>query len=258
MVDANRSSMPRCEVDGPEGSREAGQKKARAGRWISVGAGCAALLGLALCSGGAIGIWIWQKPAQGQVANKPPDDAGGGIQANNPIKGAAPLGKVPRTELDPAVPIWDFSIRVPKGLEMTAENQKTADVPNLMFFYQWSPTPASGRTQLNINKWPSTEANPLLRLVSGKQKFKSGPGDPLQFDTIHMPQSIDINGLTGARSWTLFSNKQHGLIEIDVVYYFLVDGWGYHFNGLCFGIDEAEARQNAERVDVSICTFRKR
>jgi hypothetical protein len=173
---------------------------------------------------------------------------------SSPIKATTSLGKTPLSELEEPVPMWDFTIRVPKGLKMKYENKKTAEEPNLMYFYQWSP-PRAELCQVNVNKWPTTETNPLVRVAGGK--MKSDPGDKIQYDTIHLPQPVEINGLNGARYWRLFP-EMYGQVELHVVYYFLLDGWGYHFNCICFGKTEAEAKKNAELADVSVCTFRKR
>jgi hypothetical protein len=91
----------------------------------------------------------------------------------------------------------------------------------------------------------------------GVTKFKSDPGDKVQFDTIHMPQPVELNGLTGARSWTLFTHAADNF-QVMVRYRYHIDGWGYVFQCPASGRTEQDARQRAELLDVSICTFKKR
>jgi hypothetical protein len=201
--------------------------KSGKGLWIGVGAGCAVLALLVTCTGGAIALWIWAKPAAEEAAQKKIGDLAHDSNLPNPIKGTGPLGKTPLTELEQPVPVWEFSLRVPKGLVMTLENQKTAEAPNLMYGYQWTPAKSPGRAMIGVAKWATTETDPVPRLAGGILKFKSEPGDKFQFDTIHMPQPVEINGLTGSRSWTLFPNKSPDHSEVIVRYYFLADGWGY-------------------------------
>jgi hypothetical protein len=233
------------------GDEAAPKKKGGAGLWIGLGVGCGGLVLLLVCGGAGVGIYLWQKPA----VDKPIENVIQDVKAKNPIKGTAPLGKTPLTELDPPVAMWDFTIRVPKGMSLMAENQKNGD----MFFYQWMNPKAPILAQLNINKWATNETNALPRVIG--DKLKSGPGDPFEFDTPELPQPVEINGLIGARKWQRFpKNMPDGPMKFKfhVIYYYLVDGWGYHFNCHAFGATEAEARQKAELLDVSICTLRKR
>jgi hypothetical protein len=259
MPAKNEAFVNSANEAGRTGAPNGGKRSSR-GLWIGLGAGCALLVLLVACSSGAIALWVWAKPAIEEGAQKKITDAAHDANLPNPVKGTGSLGKAPLTELDPPTAVWDFTLRLPKGLVVTIDNQRTAEPPNLIYSYQWanSNRQSLGRALMNVGKWPTTETDPMPRLVSGRQKFKSDPGDQIRWDTIHMPQAVEINGLTGARSWTVYPDKYPDRAEIIVNYYFVVDGWGYLFNCYAFGKTEAEARQNAEVVDVSICTFRKR
>jgi hypothetical protein len=228
-------------------------KKGGSGLFILLGGGCA-VLGLCLICGGAggAGVWWWVKPAAEKAVKEVVDE----VKAKNPVKGTAPVGKASVDELDPETKFWDFSMRLPKGLTITVNDQKLGG-PDDTSLYQWTQMGGQGSwMQINVSKLRNVgDKEPVLWFMN-VQKFKSGPDDKIQFDTIHMPQPVELNGLHGARSWTLFHMADH--TKIMVRYRYHVDGWAYVFESMGLGKTEAEARTRAGLVDVSICTFKKR
>jgi hypothetical protein len=233
---------------------ECGKKKGGLGTMLLLGGGCAVLLACLICSGGGVGIWYWKKPPGDQVVEIPNKDAGKVVDNGK----AKPLGKAPETDLDPPVEVWDFTLRVPKRMVSSAKNKKGGG-PGVESVYAWYSEDQEDSMSINIEKIkvaPHMANLEPLAVISMNRKFKSKPKAFDQFDTVHMPQAIQINGLSGARTWTL--HQSLGRFGMKIEYLYRVEDRSYSF--MCFASSKAEAtaRQNAELVDVSICTFRKR
>jgi hypothetical protein len=257
------------------------------------GVGCGGLFLLLLCGGVGTGIWYWQaKPADAQVAdarNKKPDDAanpkkpddpvkqknpddGGNpknviddIKAKNPLKGTAPLGRIADADLEPPFEVWDFTIRVPKAMKI-AEKNRVFSGPTKTWTYRWQGGGPEWYNGIGVIKMEfALNLEPVSALVVNR-KFKSDPGDPIQFDTIHLPQPIEINGLNGARMWLLteIPPVRAGGVDrpksyaINVIYRYHFGGYAYLVSGSATGPTEAATRQAASPIDAAICTFRKK
>jgi hypothetical protein len=248
------------------------------------GLGCGGLLLLLFCGGVGAGIWYWQaKPVAPQVAgaknNKPdeaanpknPDDPGkqkniiDDLKAKNPLKGTAPLGKIADADLDPAVEVWDFSIRVPNTMKIAVKNQVFKGATDI-WMYRWQGGGPEWYNGISVTKFEFALNLDPVAALSVNRKFKSDPGAQIQFDTIHMPQPIEINGLTGARLWVLteIPPMRAGGVDrpksyaINVTYRYHAEGHAYLVAGFVNEATEEAARKAASPIDAAICTFRKK
>jgi hypothetical protein len=203
------------------------------------------------------------KPQDGKApepdrAGKPNDGANDGGKPKPPAKANGPVAAVADTEFGPATDVWDYTIRMPKGLLLRFKDKKDGG-PGDASSYDWV-TPGAGEDD------PGQACNVLrqriygpwdpLTLVAGNRKLKSKPGDIYQFDTIQLPQEVEINGIPGARMWQLYTSKDKFTVSIE--YRFRADDWSFYIRGVGVGKTEAEARRFAEVVDAAICTLRKR
>jgi hypothetical protein len=111
--------------------------------------------------------------------------------------------------------------------------------------------------QFGVTKSRLVDNTPPVNAFMINTKFKSEPGDIIQFETVHMPQPIEINGLEGARTWILKPGGKMDTI-MDVHYRFHVGGWLYTGFAQCGGKTEAAARENAGFADAAFCTLKKR
>jgi hypothetical protein len=228
------------------------KKKSGAGLWIGLGGGCAVLLLVLVCGGGAVGVWIWKNPGGDKGIEKGIENVIHDVKAKNPVKGTASLGKVPLTELGPEIQFWDFAIRLPKGMIATVDNVPGNDGTATYQWHRFQPA----ALQINCTKMKLATKMSPLELI-GTSKFKSDEKDPFKFDTIHMPQPVEINGLNGARSW-VWMEQGPANHKVTVTYRYHIDGWAYLFQCPAPGTSMEAARQNADLVDVAVCTFRKR
>jgi hypothetical protein len=236
---------------------EPAPKKGNSALLMIVGGGCGVLLLCLACSGGGVGIWWWKKPATDQVIADAKKEVGkivDDVKAKNPLKLTGPVVKVADTELDPPVEVWDFTLRAPKGLGL-ADKNKRSDPQIEHWSYRWQGGRPAGFMQFGISKSRlPQQMEPIKVFLMGK--LKSEPGDVIQFDTVLLPQPIEINGLEGARMWRMHGGGK--AFDLQVHYRYHVDGWLYTGVAQCGGDTEAKARENAEVADAAFCSFRKR
>lgn len=194
---------------------------------------------LVSAGGGGIGWFLYTRVSEAVVATKP-------------------IGSFPIADLDNEVGMWNFGIRLPKGMTF-AEKEKNVGGPDETSICMLT---GQGGSQLMVNKSklrtdkPGGSA-PLARMLAESPKFKSGPGDPVKYDTPHEPQAININGINGARTWKLIEHAPDRF-ETKIAYRYHVDGWLVILIGSATGRTRADALKNAEPIDAALCTFRKR
>jgi hypothetical protein len=245
--------------------RQAAETKGPGGYGALLLVGGALVLLFCLAGGGAVGVWYWNKPAGGKPAEggvvKGPDGKGNAPQEEVDAPRRA-LGKAPLTDLDPAFALWDFTIRVPKGMELT-NNDRPGGGPGDARSYSWRFSTADG--VLTVVKQSSGAGMDPLLALSANRKLESKPNAPITFSTIHKPHAVEINGLRGARMWQLYPGQttlpihpEEIRVGIQIEYRFDVDGRVYYFTAIGQGKTEAAARAKADVLDVSICTFSKR
>src|SRR5262249_34218895 len=150
------------------------------------------------------------------------------------------LGNFPIADLDKETNFWDFSMRLPKGMTMTVNDQKQQQGNVESSLCIFTKQEAGGVSQIVANKFRLDVgivpggSRPVTWLYLNVPKFKSDPGDPIKFDTPHMPYAIEMNGLTGARTWKIIEHKADQF-QVMVVYRYHVDGWVYVFTGTVTG-----------------------
>jgi hypothetical protein len=215
---------------------------------------------LCLIAGGSGGgIWYWKfrdgNKAEDKVVeagkDKKLDDGKEKKPADDPKKRT--LGKATEADLDAAIDVWDYSIRLPRGMTIVSKNVNGPG-PGESYTYGWRFLDEKG--VLVVTKLRhGADKDPLL-LLSANRKFEIKTDGPLQFTTPHMPHAIDINGMNGARIWQLHQSPVG--FGMNIEYRFHTEGWVYYFTALGQGKSEDAARRKADVLDVSICTFKKR
>ena len=215
--------------------------------------GCAVLLLFLFVSGAGVGMWYWKNsPAKkddiradgpkDDPPKKPPDD---------PKK--MTLGKASDFDLGVPEDVWEFSLRLPRGATMTRSN-KEGGGQGESYHYAWGN---SDKTALcTVIKQRHGADKDALTVLSANRHIEYGKMGQAHFTTPHMPQATEINGLAGARVWQSLQNPSS--VSIFIEYTFHLDGWAYKFVAVGLGRTEDAARRNADLIDASICTFKKR
>ena len=261
-------------------------RKGGAGIVLLLGGGCAVLLLIVTCAGVGVGIWLWNRTPADQVLanldgnkpknpdgkagpdkdnppkdNPPKDKPGDGLKPKNPLKASGPVAKVDDSEFGPPNDIWNYSIRMPKELVLRFKDKKDGGTGDASYF-DWVTPEANEDTPgraCNVLRQKIVgnlgDLSPFI-LLTANRKLKSKPGAFYPFDTVLLPEEVEVNGIAGARMWQLYTSKDKFTFSIE--YRFQADDWSIYMRAAGVGKTEAEARRHAEVVDAAICTLRKR
>lgn len=208
---------------------------------LFVALGCGGLLLiLCICGGGGLGWFLYSRVSEAVVATKP-------------------IGTFPVADLEQEVAIWNYGIRLPRGMQFTEKEKIVGGPDETSICMLTGPNAAS--IMVNKSKFRADKTTgatkPLAIMLAQSPAFKSAPGAPVKYDTPHHPQAIEINGLAGARTWKLIEHRPDQF-ETKIAYRYHADGWVIIFIGSATGKTRDEALKNAEPFDAAFCTFKKR